>query len=102
MAVFLQLFAGAELEALRSNNLSQAVLLATNCAEEFSAHPDEMPVTTDEGDFEITCDVTPVAHKAGTLYEATITVRKDNKEVYTLKTSRYVSGAMQTEGSDAA
>lgn len=91
LAVFVQLFSMAQIEGVSANNLSQAALLASSCAEEFSANPKNVAAKTDEAGFVVTCDVKPTAQDAGTLYEATITVSKDDAEVYTLSTSRYVS-----------
>lgn len=104
MAVFVQLFAGAQLEALHANDLSEAVLAATNRAEEFSADPTGVLATSEEGDFVITCDVTPNTMAGGTLFEATIVVQKNGDDIYTLETSRYVSGPIesQAEAGDAA
>lgn len=93
LAVFVQLFSKAQLEGLSANRLSEAVLIATNRAEEFSANPTAVPEQTNEEDLVVRCDVTPTKRDAGTLYDATITVLDGNEEVYTLHTSRYVATA---------
>lgn len=99
LAVFVRLFTAAQLEALRANDLSEAVILASNRAEEFSADPTHVETSTKEGDFVIRCDVKPTSHTGGTLYEASIEVLKDGESVYTLQTSRYMSAS---QGSDAS
>lgn len=99
LAVFVQLFSKAQLEGLRAKQLSEAVQVATVRAEEFSANPKGTSGTTAEGDYTVTCDVVPTPHAGGTLYDATIRVRKDDTQLYELKTSRYVSG---NQGGDAA
>lgn len=91
LAVFVKLFTSAQLEGLGANNLSQAVILATNTAEVFSADPTGMQETVTEGDLIATCKVEEDKHNAGTLYNATITVTDGTNELYTLRTARYVS-----------
>lgn len=93
LAVFVQLFATAQLEGASANRLSEAVLVATNRAEEFSADPVAVQASTTEGDFEVTCDVTPTTRAGGTYYEATIHVLADGEQVYELQTARYVTNA---------
>jgi hypothetical protein len=99
LAVFVQLFSRAQIEGLKSNQLSEAVLVATNCAEEFSAHPQGAEGTTTKGDFEVVCTVTPVKRAGGVLYEATIQVLSNSTQVFELRTSRYVSA---NRGGDVA
>lgn len=91
LAVFVKLFTSAQLEGLGANNLSQAVILASNTAEEFSVDPTGVQETTTEGNFVVTCEVAEEEHDAGTLYNATITVTDGTNELYTLRTARYVS-----------
>lgn len=94
LAVFVKLFSGAQLEARSSNRVSEAVQLATNRAEEFSADPTHASGEKEEDGLRVICEVKPTKHTAGTLYEATITVhdeRYGQQGIYTLATSRYVS-----------
>jgi type II secretory pathway pseudopilin PulG len=108
LAVFAQIFSGAQIEAVRARQLSQAVQLATNCAERFSADPTSVPAKYEEGGLVVTCVVEPTPNgDAGTLYEASITVRDatgaTEEEVYALHTSRYVQGpADSTTGGKTA
>lgn len=98
LAVFVRLFTSAQLEAVHAKNLSQAVVIATNRAEEFAADPTQVESSTEEGEFTVLCDVKPNPSKDGTLYDATIEVRKDGETLYTLQTSRYLD---DDAGSDA-
>ncbi len=91
LAVFVQLFSSAQIKGLHSERLSRAVILATNTAEEFSAHPTTIEESTTEDGLTIVCDVDDEKRDAGTLYNATITVRDGEEDVYTLHTARYVS-----------
>ncbi len=93
LAIFVQLFSSAQIEGKDAARLSRAVLVATNAAEEFSAHPDAAPASTSEDGFTVTCDVTNNKRKAGTLYNATITVLDGEEQVYVLQTARYVNQA---------
>lgn len=94
MAVFVRLFAGAQVEGLSSVRQSQAVLAATNGAEEFSANPADVTDFTTEDGLMVSFDVSDEAHGTGTLYDATITVRDGEDEIYVLHTARYVSAAI--------
>lgn len=93
LAIFVQLFSSAQLEGLRANQLSDAVIVASNRAEEFSADPTGTQGTTTEGSFEVTCTVTPTKQATGTYYDAVIEVFSKGEQVYELHTARYVSDA---------
>ncbi len=96
LAVFVKLFAAAQLEARSSTRMSEAVQLATNQAEEFSADPAHASTEKELNGLRLTCEVKPTKRAAGTLYEATITVNDEQhgeQGIYTLATSRYVSNA---------
>lgn len=92
-AVFVRLFASAQLEAVDARRLSEAVLAATNRAEEFSADPHDDSETL-VGEMRVTCDVTGEQRGSGVLWHATIRVtdERDDEEIYSLETARYVSG----------
>ena len=96
IAVFTKLFAAAQLEGLAATHTSQAVIAATNRAEQFSANPtDTSEVVTADG-LRTVCEVDQIQHGAGVLYNATIIVYDESAqgaEIYRLETSRYVSGA---------
>jgi len=92
IAVFTQLFAWSASQSTKSYDLQQAVLAATNTAEEFANDPTGVDELTTEGDLDVVCDVTPSDMPNGTLYSAHITVDKDGEELYSLDTKRYVRG----------
>ena len=93
MAVFMSLFGHSDFIGQRTDELSRAVGLAQNTAEQFASDPSGMPESmTVDDEYEITCDVTPETTDAGTLYQAEIMVSKDGSAVYMLNTARYVSG----------
>lgn len=93
LAVFVQLFSKAQVQGLGANQLSRAVFVATNYAEEFSADPTGVEAQKVEDDLTATCSVEQNKRDGGTLYEATIEVSDGSKTVYTLTTARYVSNA---------
>ena len=102
LAVFVQLFSSAQLEGLSANRLSQAVVAATNRAEEFSANPTNASGAKTEDDLRVDCEVREERRNAGILYHATISVydeRKGDEEVFTLETARYVSGTLAGDAS---
>lgn len=92
LAVFVRLFSGAQIEGMQANKLSEAVLVATNRAEEFSANPTAVKDLAYEGDLMVSCDVEETKMASGILYEATITVSDESGELYVLETARYVHG----------
>ncbi len=93
LAVFVQLFSKAQIQGVKANQLSQAVLIATNYAEEFSANPSKVEAQKEKDGLTATCKINEDKHTAGTLYDATIEVSDGTQTVYTLHTSRYVSKA---------
>lgn len=93
MSVFIQILSSAQLQGRTANIMSEAVLAATNRAEEFCANPTSNGKTTKEGELTITCMVDSAQHDAGILYSATITVCHEQQVVYTLRTARYVHDA---------
>ena len=101
MAVFTTLFVHASSGANDAARLSSATAIAQNAAEEFSSNPQAVAAGKKVGegmakagssDFDVTCKVSSENEGAGVLYTATITVSDDAGEVYSLSTSRYVSG----------
>ena len=96
MAVFTKLFAAAQLEGLAATHTSQAVICATNRAEQFSANPTNTDEVVTETGLRTVCEVEEIQRGAGVLYNATIIVYDESAqgaEIYRLETSRYVSGA---------
>lgn len=109
LAVLMQVMGGAHARGTEADELSNAVILASNDAEAFAADPssgnrttefvlvDNKPVDSagenaDEADFyTVTRAVQKSAEKAGTLYEAHIEVTSEDALVYEVDTARYVS-----------
>lgn len=78
--------------SVQGQDLERATLIASNTAERFSADPTSTDLDASEYGLTVNCDVTPKKSGDGTLYQATITVSDENTVIYTIKTSRYVSG----------
>ena len=91
LAIFVQLFAKSQIKGLGANQLSQAVLMANDYAEEFSADPAGVSGHKEADGLTATCNVQKTAHEECTLYEATIEVSDGAKTVHSLKTARYVA-----------
>lgn len=97
ITVFFRLFAYAETTSVTASQLSEAVALAGNTAEEFALSPASMDgYSANEDGLAVACSVAPSKSAAGTLYRATITVSAADtgEELYTLATSKYVSGVV--------
>jgi Tfp pilus assembly protein PilV len=92
LAVVMQLFSSSVKRGEQGETLSQAVVLASNKAEQFSADPTSAAGHSQEDDYIVDCAVTPETTSAGILYHASITVSKNGSEVYSVETSRYASG----------
>ncbi|MDO4890248.1 MAG: hypothetical protein Q3963_02710 [Coriobacteriaceae bacterium] len=94
LAVFTQMFAASAEQANEAGRLSAAVAMAGNTAERFAADPASIAPEEHEGDLRVVSDVTHEESAGGTLYHATISVygANDAEPVYTVTTSRYVSG----------
>ena len=92
LAVFARLFASAQVGGVMATRKSEAVLAASDVAEEFSANPTKVASSSEVNGLVVTCEVTPEAKADGTLYHATIVVSHDTDELYRLDTARYVSG----------
>lgn len=100
MAVFIQLFTRSLSAADSSSELTQAIIVAQNAAEEFSADPVAVTQGKPVGEgvaangsdgLTVTCKVCDTATDAGTLYTARITVSNDGGKIYSLTSTRYVS-----------
>lgn len=100
MAVFIQLFTRSLSAADSSSELTQAIIVAQNAAEEFSADPVAVTQGTPIGEgiavngsdgLTVTCKVCDTATDVGTLYTARITVSNDDGKIYSLTSTRYVS-----------
>ena len=92
LAVFTQLFARATTTSQQAAQLEQAVVLATDTAEQFSADPTSVAAKTTHDDLTVTCSVTQTQETGGTLYNANIVVSSSDSQVYSISTARYVSG----------
>ena len=104
LAMFMQLFGAAHNRGVEERQLTQAVLLASNAAEEFAAMPlagTQSEAFDGDGDYLVTREVVPESTEGGTLYHAGITVSRDGEVVYELETARYASDGA-AEGGDAA
>lgn len=111
LAVLMQVMGGAHERGVAADELSNAIVLASNDAEAFAANPvagDSSAVfgvvngtlaQLDEGQaavmdaYEVVRTVEAHAEPAGTRYDARIDVRMDGESVYAVETSRYVSDA---------
>lgn len=100
IGIFTQLFSRATAAADQSTRLCQAVSVAEDAAEEFSADPASVAAGNKVGDgvalkgrngYRVSCKTTQDKRDAGTLWRAHITVSDSQGKVYSLNTSRYVS-----------
>lgn len=93
LAIVTQLLAASADRASQSQHLEQAVIAAANTAEQFSADPTGVAAQSSSSNGLTTaCAVTPTRTSSGTLYSAAISVSDGTGVIYTLQTSRYVSG----------
>ena len=100
IGIFTQLFSRATAAADQSTRLCQAVNVAEDAAEEFSADPARVSAGEKVGDgvavegrkgYKVSLKTTQDKRSAGTLWHAHITVSDARGKVYSLNTSRYVS-----------
>lgn len=100
IAVFTQLFSRATAAADQSARLCQAVDIAEDAAEEFSADPAAVAASSKVGNgvaisghdnYKVSCKITQDKQGVGTLWAAHITVSDAQGKIYALDTSRYVS-----------
>ncbi len=89
LAVIIQLLTLSASRASESKHLEQAVVVAANTAERFSADPTSVAENTTVGELSVNCKVEETKFTYGTQYDAIITVYDNDGEVYRLKTSRY-------------
>lgn len=94
LAILTQVFSLSLNRSVESRTLDAATIAAGSIAEHFIANPEDVQEGTLLGDLRIECNTTEERHVDGTLYKATITVYdvELDKAIYTLDTSRYVSG----------
>lgn len=90
LAVIMQVLAASANKATESRQLEQAVILASNAAEKFSADPTGIEETTMAGELALTCTVDETSLAQGTRYTASIVVFNKSGEIYRLSTARYV------------
>lgn len=120
LAVVISLMGDAHARGQAADELSNAIIAASNSAEEFAADPAGagdgdtawyavvdgalVEVGANAGDvggnaaYAVTCAVEREAQPAGTLYRAHIAVEREGATVYELDTSRYVSDAANDSG----
>lgn len=97
-AILTQLFAVSLERSRQGEELAQAVALASDVAERFSADPQHSPAEQAEGDLRARCEVTTQERAGGVLYRADIAVYLaddlrtpgDDEPVYELDTAVYV------------
>lgn len=103
LAIFTQLFAAAAQKSAESDQLSRAVSVASNVAEQFAADPDSVSTVDEIDDLIVVCDTSDEALDSGTLHHATITVYErgtaasansvsTGEPLYTIETANYESG----------
>lgn len=93
IALFMQLFSAALLKGAENENLSHAIVLATNSAERFAIDPEGAACETmTEDGFLVLCSVSPEETEGGTLYRADIVVSNSTGDIYRLATAKYRSG----------
>ncbi len=94
VAIISQMFAASSERARQSYNLSNAIELATSAAEEFSCSPESVNEEFSAKGLLVSRSVESVTLEAGVMYKAHISVSDPNtgSQVYSLDTSRYVSG----------
>ena len=103
VAVFMQLFGGASVRGAEAARLERAVVLAANTAEYFAADPSSVPREFQDRGFVVRTQITSEPQPAGTLYFLSLTVFTGTGEsVYTLETSRYMSGVFAGSGQEVA
>lgn len=78
--------------SVQGQNLERATIIASNAAERFAANPTSANLDTSEYGLTVDCKVTPHKGTYGTLYEAHISVSDGDAVIYSISTSRYVSG----------
>ena len=74
IVVFTQLFVASSARAFESEELANAVAVASNAAERFAADPRNVTQVSAENDLIVTTGVRPERWQGGTLYHATIRV----------------------------
>lgn len=99
LAILISVFVHARIESAQGAHQTEAIHLAQNAAEQFSADPaGSQGLVLAQDELRATVEVTPEPHEDGTLYRATVSVvdeagvgRHDqNAETYRLDTARYV------------
>lgn len=100
MGVLTQVFSRSIAASQQSERLCQAVNVAENAAEEFTADPAGVAAGKKVGrgvalkgcdGYKVSCETAQTERSAGTLWRAHITVSDSQGKVYSLDTSRYVS-----------
>lgn len=98
LSVLIEVFAYAHQQGEENDDMVQAIHLASNTAERFSADPTSVPEIEVFDDLAVYTSVSSKPQSTGTLYEATIKVydvkdheyRADMTSLYDLETARYV------------
>ena len=96
MAVVTAMFAESVERSEQGTALTDAVALATSAAERFTADPASLEAELAEGGLVASCAVEEQERAGGTMYIATIDVRREGERekaaLYSLRVSKYESG----------
>ncbi len=90
VAVVMSVFAFAANMAKGASEKEEAIVFATNIAERFSADPMSLEDTYTQGDLTARCSMTLSIDNAGSFCKAQIIVLKDDEQIYSLDTAKYM------------
>lgn len=103
LAVLITLFVNARLESAGGERLAQAVHLAQNAAEEFTANPTDAEALAIEQDgLAVTAQLSYEPHESGTLVRAVIAVTEQGGEAEAAGTAVGADGVADVAADDAA
>ncbi len=92
VAVVMAILGFSYVKGQEASDLNRAITIAANAAERFEADPAAMPQSQEVDGFQVECAHGEEPQGAGVLHHADITVSFQGEELYTLATSRYISG----------
>lgn len=91
ITVSISIFAFAAAKGAGSAREENAIIMATNIAEQFAADPNSLQERYVDGDYVATCALSISMDAAGSLYDTTIDIDWKGDRIYSLSTSKYVS-----------
>lgn len=91
IAVSISVIAFAAARGAESSHEENAIIMATNIAEQFAADPNSLQERYVDGDYVATCALSISMDTAGSLYDTTIDIDWKGTRIYALSTSKYVS-----------